>query len=215
MLQKAGRGRNKGSFLSESNSAGLQKEAGEMSKGFSFLFNGTLGSSFLNDPSREESYTDRGIEVPEHIQKALSKLKKKGDILISSPDSFGMMDVSIMSKETGVEFAKVTIGNKSYLIRGDGRGTGIPDSLLDKMKTSGGTLDFHSHPRSDDLVPSRSDMEVMKVLTRTTGQKTSTIVTPNGRTSTFNERGVVELGTVPNTIDKTRKEMLKKLFGGK
>lgn len=120
-----------------------------------------------------------------------------------------------MSKETGVEFASITIGGKSYLIRGDERGTVIPSTLLSKMKKGRGTLNFHSHPRNDDLIPSQADMKIMKVLSNVTGQKLSTIVTPNGRTSTFSEKGIVEISSVPNTINASYREALMKLFGGK
>lgn len=39
-----------------------------------------------------------------------------------------------MSKEAHVEFARVIIGNKTYLIRGDKNGVVIPDKLLKKME---------------------------------------------------------------------------------
>ena len=185
-----------------------------MSKGYSYLFSGTLGSSYLNDPSKEESYSDRGIEIPKRIRKVLSKLKEKGDHIVCSPDAFDMKDVSIMSKETGVEFAKVTIGDKSYLIRGDGRGTYIPDDLLKEIRVNGGTLDFHSHPRGDDLVPSQSDMRMMKVLLKATGQRSSSIVTTNGQIAHFDKDGVISVEAVKNKLDKSYRKALNKLFGG-
>ena len=42
----------------------------------------------------------------------------------------------------------------------------------------------------------------------------SIIVTPNGRTSTFTEDGVVKVGTVSNKLNRSRKQALIKLFGG-
>ena len=39
-----------------------------------------------------------------------------------------MKDVSIMSKEAGVELAKITVGGKSFIIRGDREETIIPKS---------------------------------------------------------------------------------------
>ena len=50
-----------------------------MSKGYSGLFSGTLGTTYLNKLLKDSSYSDRGIEIPEEIKKILSKLTKKGD----------------------------------------------------------------------------------------------------------------------------------------
>ena len=186
-----------------------------MSKGYSGHFSGTLGTTYDNSTSKEESYSDRGIEIPNELKTALSHLQKKGDYISSNGKSFTMKDVSIMSKESGVEFAKVTVDGKSYIIRGDRNGTTIPKPLLDKMKNGSGKLDFHSHPHNGDLVPSSADKAVMKMLRKTTGQRISTIVTPDGRICTFNEHGVVSVGTVSNKIDKSLKETYIKMFGGK
>ena len=76
-----------------------------MSKGYSGLFSGTLGTSYLNKLLKDSSYSDRGIEIPEEIKKILSKLTKKGDYISASEEELSMLNVSIMSKETGVEFA--------------------------------------------------------------------------------------------------------------
>ena len=65
---------------------------------------------------------------------------------------------------------------------------------------------FHSHPHDNDCVPSRADREMVKRLKSKTGQSTSQIVTPNGRTVTFNEHGVISTGTVPNLIDESLKK---------
>lgn len=186
-----------------------------MSKGYSGHFNGTLGTTYGNSKLKEKSYSDRGIEIPKELKTTLSKLKKKGDYIAINGKRFSMKDVSIMSKETGVEFAKVKVDGKSYIIRGDRNGTTIPKILLDKMKSGSGKLAFHSHPHNGDLVPSSADKAVMKTLRKTTGQRVSTIVTPDGRTCTFNEHGVVSTGTVSNKIDKSLREAYIKMFGGK
>ena len=115
-------------------------------------------------------------------------------------------DYYVMSKETGVEFAKVTIGDKTYLVRGDKNEAVVPESLMKKMARSGGTLDFHSHPHDNDCVPSGADREMVTILKSMTGQSTSQIVTPNGRTVTFNEHGVISTGSVPNLIDESLKQ---------
>ncbi len=189
-----------------------------MSKGYSGLFSGTMGvavnSTYLTGSSDVESYSDRGIDIPEHIKEHLAHLQNKGDYITGSVGTFSMSDVSIMSKETGVEFAHVTIGDTTYLIRGDVKGTVIPYDLFDKMKKSGGTWDFHSHPHNDDCIPSDSDKKLIKKLSKYTGQKESVIVTPNGRTTTFSEDGVISMGTIPNKIDADRQKALLELFGG-
>ena len=186
-----------------------------MSKGYSGLFSGTLGTSYLNKVLKDSSYSDRGIEIPKEIKKILSKLTKKGDYISASEEELSMLNVSIMSKETGVEFARVTIGDKIYLIRGDERGTMIPNKLLTQIERYKGTLDFHSHPHDNDCIPSSADKKVMKVLKKVTSQKTSRIVTPNGKNILYDEHGVIEVGTVPNHIDSDYEKILIKLFGGK
>lgn len=186
-----------------------------MGTGFYGGFGNTLGSTRINNNSSEETYADRGIDIPESLKTALSQMKNKGEYIITDSDSFSMKDVSIMSKESGVEFAKVSVNGKTYIIRGDKSGTVIPNSLMTKIKTGSGKLEFHSHPHNDDCIPSQADMNLMKTLRKSTGQKISTIVTPNGRTSTFDENGVISIGTVSNTIDESHRQALLKLFGGK
>ena len=180
-----------------------------MSKGYSGLFSGTKGASanstYITDSSDVESYSERGIDIPEHIKENLSKLQHKGDSITGSVGEFSMSDVSLMSKEAGVEFAHVTVGDTTYLIRGDVKGTVIPYSLFNKMKKNGGTWDFHSHPHNDDCIPSDSDKKLIKKLSEYT----------NSADREFGESGVISVGTVPNKIDADRQRALLELFGGK
>lgn len=185
-----------------------------MSKGYSGLFHGTLGTTVKNGIS-SQSYSDRGIELPEHIKQNLSRLKKTGDSISGKIGSFPIKDVSIMSKEAGVEFAKVTIGNEEILIRGNKNGATIPYKLLNRIKKEGGVFDFHSHPFDNDNQPSPDDYDTMRKIHSATGQKTSRIVTPNGRITVYSHNGVIETGIVSNVIDNDMKEVYKKLFGGK
>ena len=185
-----------------------------MSKGNSNLFHGTLGTSFSGQSQPLESYTDRGISIPTQIQAMLDRLPNKGDYIKGNTSDFDMKDVSVMSKETGVEFARITIGNESFLIRGDKKGTTIPQNLIRRLRENNGTLDFHSHPHNDDLMPSQGDMAIMRQLRRWTGQLTSTIVTPNGKTLIYNERGTISAGTVTNTINDDLRKIYISLFGG-
>lgn len=80
------------------------------------------------------------------------------------------------------------------------------------MAKQGGTLDFHSHPYDNDCVPSIDDRTTLSKLNSLTGQSTSQIVTPNGRTITFNKHGVVSTGTFPNIIDDSLKKAYLELW---
>lgn len=98
------------------------------------------------------------------------------------------------------------------MIRGDKNGVAVSQDLMAKMSKQGGTLDFHSHPYDNDCVPSRADTNMIRKLRHITGQATSKIVTPNGRTVSFNEYGVISTGTVPNLIDEDLKQAYLKLW---
>lgn len=185
-----------------------------MSKGFSGHFHGTLGTSISNG-YKSESYSDRNIDIPENIKQILQKLTKPGMSISGKKGSFSIKDVSIMSKETGVEFAKVTIGNIEYLIRGTEKGATIPNKLLSELQENGGSFDFHSHPYDNDNSPSVADYKVMARIYKATGQETSKIVTPNGKITTYSRYGIIEMGTVSNIIDENTKKIYLKLFGGK
>ena len=54
----------------------------------------------------------------------------------------------------------------------------------------------------------------MKKIYKSTKQKTSTIVTPNGRTVLYNRNGTVSTGTVENKINDELKNVYLSLFGG-
>ena len=184
-----------------------------MSKGNSGLFHGTLGTTYQENAQAETTFSDRGIEIPERLKGIISSLTENGDYISGGLSDFSMKDVSIISKETGVEFAKVTTGGKTYLIRGNSKGTDIPETIVKEMVRNGGTLDFHSHPHNDDCIPSGADRQLMRYLHEITGQRTSSIVTPNGRTVLFGEHGVIETSSVSNLIDQEMRAMYEKLFG--
>lgn len=71
-----------------------------------------------------------------------------------------------------------------------------------------------SPPHNDDCVPSKSDTDFMGELRRLTGQKHSIIVTPNGKTALFDERGIIETDIVSNHISDERRKALMRLLGG-
>ena len=163
---------------------------------------------------KETSFSDRGIEIPKHIEEYLDNLKKKDDFIIGDLKSFKEADVSVMSKETGVEFAKITVGEKTYLVRGNSSGTSIPNSILDEMAKKGGTLDFHTHPYNNDLIPSPADRQVLAKLEKMTGQCESKIVIPDNQVALFDKNGAKSIMNVEHTIDDEYAKALETLFGG-
>lgn len=148
-------------------------------------------SKNLETPNAGEKaipYSERGIEIDSRLQDYLKKLKKNGDYIVGEKGSFLPEELSILSTEVGVEFASLTIGSKSYLLRGEERSTTIPDHIFLLLLEKRGTLDCHSHPYIMDLMPSKEDMDFIRALK---WQKNSMIVDPNGRKTFFDKDGVV------------------------
>ena len=113
-----------------------------MGAGYYGGFGNTLGTTYENDLNiYQNTYKDRGIEIPENLKEYLSKLQKYGDYIEGSIDDFNSTEVSIMSKEARVEFVKIKIGEKTYLIRGDKQGTTLPDEIFKEMIKENGILD--------------------------------------------------------------------------
>lgn len=183
-------------------------------KANSGFFKGTIGSTYNDNSEPSTKYIDRKIEVPDNIKKWMSLLKHKDDFIIGKIDDFSIKDVSILSKETGVEYAKISMNSKTYLIKGNKISTDIPEKIIKEMKINNGTFDFHSHPFDNDSIPSISDRKLLHKLSKITGQKSSKIVTPNGKVSTFNEFGIISIDTVKNDINENLKNAYLELFGG-
>ncbi|MCR5299656.1 MAG: hypothetical protein K6D92_02025 [Erysipelotrichaceae bacterium] len=184
-------------------------------KANSGLFSNSLRTPFGFGSEHPKKYTDRGIEIPAIVKTWMNELRFKGDKIVGNKNDFSEKEVSILSKETGVEYARLTIGDKTYLVRGDETGTDIPPTIFRDLVKEGGSLDYHSHPYDNDIIPSISDRNLMRRLKRLTGQQSSKIVTPNGKSATFNEYGVIEIGSVSNMIDEKSRKMYEELFGGK
>lgn len=164
--------------------------------------------------TQEPSYSELGIEIPKKIKSYLESLTVSGSFIKGNVGDFSMDDLKILSKETKVEFAKVTIGSTSYLIRGTENGTIIPNELVEELRKHGGKWDFHSHPFENDNIPSPADITALKTIQYITGQKTSEIVTTNGLVTVFNEYGVIEVKSLDAIIDNERRKALEELFGG-
>ena len=128
-------------------------------------------------------YSKRGIEIEPRLKEYLDKLRSDGDYISGDSGSFSTNDVAILTTETGGEFAVLTAGDKSFLVRGGEKSTTIPHDLIRKIELQKGTFDFHSHPYIGDLMPSNSDIEM---LLRFPWQRTSIIVDPYGNKNKIN-----------------------------
>lgn len=151
-------------------------------------------SKNLETPNAGEKaipYSERGIEIDIRLRGYLEELKNEGDYIVGRKGSFSPEDLSILSTEEGVEFATLTIGAKTYLLRGGERSTTIPDDIFVRLIEEHGTLDCHSHPYIMDLMPSKEDTDFIRKLE---WQEKSIIVDPNGRKEFFNKYGMMPIG---------------------
>ena len=171
-------------------------------------------SSTGNGYKNIEPYSSRGIELPDNVKEYMNSLKNEGQFIEGVTDSFTEQEISAMSRETGAEYARITIDDKAYLARGANTGMIIPEQLEKMLKQSGGTLDFHTHPFEGDLIPSKDDRSSIARLEKITGQKTSKIITADGQISIFSKDGVLETSTVKVSVDKKYEKMINELFGG-
>ena len=153
-------------------------------------------------------YSERGIEIEPRLKKYMSDLSSEGDYITDVAGAFKPQDLAILTTETGVEYTSLTIGNKSYLLRGSERRTTIPNELKDELLKNHGTLDCHSHPFVGDLIPSNADKNFLKLLT---WQKESAIIDPGQNAIKFTVDGTVEPFYVKNDRDEL---YWKLLFGG-
>ena len=146
-----------------------------------------------NPGEKAVPYSERGIEIEKRLQEYLKVLKANSDYIERPAGEFKKQDLAILTTETGVEYTSLTIGNKSYLIRGAEKYTSIPDELYDRLMENKGTLDCHSHPRIGDLRPSKEDQKFMKSLT---WQEKSVIIDPTQDSVVFTEYGATEKHTL-------------------
>lgn len=146
--------------------------------------------------------------IPENIQNYLNSLQKAGDSLAldSCPT---IKDLSLLSRQTGVEFAVVTVNGKNILIRGTSSATIIPPTLFEELEKNKGVLNYHSHPYIGDIIPSEADLSVAKMMY---WQDEFEIVSVDGITSVYNKNGIIETGTVENIILETDKSLFEELF---
>lgn len=149
-------------------------------------------AKMLETPSetglRAVPYSKRGIKIEKRLQDYVDELHADGEYIIRNAGSFKAQDLAIMTTETGVEYTTLTIGKQSYLIRGAEKHTTISNELLDMLIESKGTLDCHSHPYVGDLIPSESDMNMLKLLP---WQEESVIIEPGQKAMRYNTKGAI------------------------
>lgn len=151
-------------------------------------------------------YSERGIAIPKRNAEMMEQLKKAGDVIHAASGSYSPADLAMLSHETGVEYTAVTVGDTSYLIRGEEKATKIPSWLTYLIETNHGTVDAHSHPFINDLSPSLGDKKMMGSLP---WQEKSVIVDPTGKAADFTAEGATEAYTVgqqhdPSVFDEVR-----------
>lgn len=134
-------------------------------------------------------YSERGIEIEPRIVHYMEQLPQNGTYITDRANSFSMEDIQIMTAETGVEFTLLEIGEDSYLIRGNERGTTIPDGISEKLYNQKGSFVCHSHPYIGDLKPSQSDIDFLISLT---WQTESIIIDPSGEMVVYDQYGIKE-----------------------
>ncbi|MCD7959477.1 MAG: hypothetical protein LUF89_08405 [Ruminococcus sp.] len=156
--------------------------------------------------------TKRDVKLSDEAKSYDEQLQKKSDYITGKSGAFREDDVRWLSAKNGVEYACLTIGDESVLIRGDSGSTSISDEFFDRLVKNGGTFDYHTHPYDGDIIPSQSDMALMGKLSGLTGQETSKIISTDGLYSTYTEYGIVETGTVTREIDDDYAEFLSMLF---
>ena len=148
--------------------------------------------------------------LPDNIKEYLSRLPRYGDTIeIDSIPSFE--DISLMARQEAVEFASVSVGGKNYVLRGDIKGTPIPQNILEDMIKNKGILNCHSHPYIGDLQPSKSDLELAKILTH---QNEFAIVTPDNMKTVYTREGIKYTESIGKTLSEEDIMEIYKLFGG-
>ena len=144
------------------------------------------------------------MPYPEHKQ-YLDKLKKYGDSMVTvEPTTFEEM--GLLSRQTGNEFASITIDNNHILIRGDENTTPLPRTIISKK----GKLNCHSHPYIGDVRPSPEDLDVAIQMD---WQKEFYIISPDNKQSVYTSHGVTEIKDINRKMTSIEGiELYEKLF---
>ena len=149
-------------------------------------------------------------QIPDEVTGYLCELVQEGQrIQVSSAPSFDQ--ISLMSRQEAVEFASISVSGKNYIIRGNIKGTTIPEDVLDDMIQNKGILNCHSHPYIGDFRPSDSDLRLAEILNH---QKEFRIVTPDGLQAIYTKNGIKSVGNIEKKLSENDVRELYKLFGG-
>ena len=71
--------------------------------------------------------------VPAQIREYIKMMPKYGSC-IKVEKAIPFEDIAILSRQTGTEFASITIGDKNYIIRGDALKTPLPNEIISKKR---------------------------------------------------------------------------------
>ena len=149
-------------------------------------------------------------QIPTKIKDALSKLKEYGDTIeVDTPYKF--REMSLLSRQTGTEFASISVNGRNIIIKGNNAGVNLSHDLLEEIKKHKGVLNCHSHPYIGDLQPSMSDIELAKFMD---WQEEFNIITPDMQQCVYDRFGIIEVNKVSSDLSEDEIEILKKLFGG-
>ena len=148
--------------------------------------------------------------LPKEIKDWIEKLPRYMDSIETSPAP-SYEQISLLSRQEGVEFASITIGNRNIIIRGDTNGTAISKELLEDMIRNKGILNCHSHPYIGDLQPSKSDLWLAQILDH---QKEFEIITPDNMKAVYTKHGIKSVGNIERKLSEQDVLELYKLFGG-
>lgn len=160
-----------------------------------------------------ESYTSRGIDIPQKDKNILRALKKEGQYYTANTGTYTFNDLAILSAETTDEFAKVVIKDKEYIIRGNNNGVTIPKTIVDLAKENNGFFEAHSHAYIGDITPSPLDLQALKIFQDAAGQEYSYIVAPDNSIARYNVYGIIEKNIKSsNSLTDEDKEAIKNLF---
>ena len=148
--------------------------------------------------------------LPKEIVEWIRELPRyKDSIEISSAPSYEQ--ISLLSRQEGVEFASITTGNRNIIIRGDASGTPISKDLLEDMIQNKGILNCHSHPYIGDLQPSKSDLWLAQILSH---QEEFEIITPDNMRAVYTKHGIKSVGNIERKLSEQDVVELYELFGG-
>ena len=131
-------------------------------------------------------------KIPIKIKNYINQMKDYGSTLqVDSPISFE--EIGLLSRQTGTEFASITIGKNHYVVRGDA--TKTPISL--EVFSQKGRLNCHSHPYVGDVRPSPEDLSVAQTMN---WQEEFYIVSPDGKYSIYTANGIKEANGINRSM---------------